>query len=139
MKIREFQQRVADALNGHEEFVQGGCKAFAEDQLDLVGGLNRQLSMARGIGVVVTTPEFSRNGCRDGGIPVETRLSIVAMEKPAINRGRSGAITALDAAELVASALDGEQFNLTRIFQTADEQKGVVSATAEFNVQIVLN
>ena len=36
MKIREFQQKIAEALNGVEELVQGGCKALAEDSLSIV-------------------------------------------------------------------------------------------------------
>ena len=31
MTIRELQEKVRDALNGVEELVKGGCKAFAED------------------------------------------------------------------------------------------------------------
>ena len=31
MTIREIQKKIADALNGVEELVQGGCTALAED------------------------------------------------------------------------------------------------------------
>ena len=34
MTIREIQKKIADALNGVEELVQGGCKALAEDAQD---------------------------------------------------------------------------------------------------------
>ena len=36
MTIREIQKQIADALNGVEALVQGGCKAFAEDVKDVV-------------------------------------------------------------------------------------------------------
>jgi hypothetical protein len=36
MKIRELQQKIADALNGVEELIQGGCKAFAENSMTVM-------------------------------------------------------------------------------------------------------
>ena len=35
MTISEIQKKIADALNGVEALVQGGCKAFAEDAQDV--------------------------------------------------------------------------------------------------------
>ena len=35
MTIREIQKKIADALNGVEALIQGGCKALAEDAKDV--------------------------------------------------------------------------------------------------------
>lgn len=138
MKIREFQQKIADALNGVEELVQGGCKALAEDTLSIVNDVALQLQAASGVAIVVTTPRLTRNGCAAGAIPTDTRLAIRCIEKPALNRKKTGHLTALDAAELVAKCLDGEQFNFAEIAQTSDQQRGTLTAEVVFNTTINL-
>lgn len=52
MKIRELQKQIADALNGVEELVQGGCTALAEDSLAIQHELDKVLS-AGGVSLVV--------------------------------------------------------------------------------------
>ena len=138
MKIAEFQKKIAEALNGVEELVQGGCKALAEDSLSIVNDVKTQLQTACGVAVVVTTPKLTRNGCAGGVIPAETRLAIRCIETPALNRENPGHLTALDAAELVARCLDGEQFNFAEIAQTSDQQRGTLTAEVTFNTTINL-
>ena len=138
MKIREFQQKIADALNGVEELVQGGCKALAEDSLSVMNDVKTQLQTAGGVAIVVTTPKLSRNGYAAGVIPADTRLAIRCIELPALNRENPGHLTALDAAELVAQALDGEQFNFAEIAQTSDQRTGTLTAEVIFNTTIHL-
>ncbi len=139
MKIREFQKKIADALNTVEELVQGGCRAFAEDALTVVNDVAQQLQMARGVAVVVTTPRFARSasGCADG-IPAECQLEVKCLEKPAINREAPGHLTALDAAEEVAHALDGETLEFASIEQYVEERTGTVVVTVAFGVDILL-
>ena len=138
MKIREFQKKLADALNGVEELVQGGCKALAEDTLSVMSDVNEQLQTAGGVAIVVTTPKLTRNGCAAGTIPADTRLAIRCIEKPAQNREDPGHLTALDAAEIVAQCLDGEQFNFAEIAQTSDQRTGTLTAEVTFNTEIHL-
>lgn len=138
MKIREFQKAVADALNGVEELVQGGCKALAEDTLSVIADVNQQLQTAAGVAIVVTTPQLSRNGCAAGVIPADTRLAIRCIETPALNRENPGHLTALDAAEIVAQCLDGERLNFAQISQTVDERRGTITAEVTFNTEIHL-
>lgn len=138
MKIREFQQKIADALNGVEELVQGGCKALAEDSLSVMNDVNEQLQTAGGVAIVVTTPKMARNGCSAGVIPADTRLAIRCIELPALNRENPGHLTALDAAEQVAQAIDGEQFNFAEIAQTSDQRTGTLTAEVIFNTTIHL-
>ena len=138
MKIREFQQKIAEALNGVEELVQGGCKALAEDTLSIVNDVTIQLQTASGVAIVVTTPKLTRNGCSAGAIPADTRLAIRCIEKPALNRKKTGHLTALDAAEIVAQCLDGEQFNFAEIAQTSDQRTGTLTAEVTFNTEIHL-
>ena len=138
MKIREFQHKLAESLNSYEELVQGGCKAFAEDTLSVMNDVKTQLQTACGVAIVVTTPKMARNGCAAGVIPADTRLAIRCIETPALNRENPGHLTALDAAELVAQALDGEQFNFAEIAQTVDQRTGTLTAEVIFNTTIHL-
>ena len=138
MKIREFQHKLAESLNSYEELVQGGCKALAEDSLSVMNDVKTQLQTAGGVAIVVTTPRLTRNGCAAGDIPTDTRLAIRCIETPALNRENPGHLTALDAAELVAQALDGEQFNFAEISQTVDQRTGTLTAEVIFNTTIHL-
>ena len=138
MKICEFQKNVVDALNTVEELVKGGCKALAEDTLSIVNDVTIQLQTASGVAIVVTTPKLTRNGCSAGAIPADTRLAIRCIEKPALNRKKTGHLTALDAAEIVAQCLDGEQFNFAEIAQTSDQRTGTLTAEVTFNTEIHL-
>lgn len=138
MKICEFQKNVVDALNTVEELVQGGCKALAEDTLSIVNDVALQLQTNSGVAIVVTTPKLTRNGCAAGDIPADTRLAIRCIEKPALNRKKTGHLTALDAAEIVAQCLDGGQFNFAEIAQTSDQRTGTLTAEVTFNTEIHL-
>lgn len=138
MKIKEFQTKIADALNTVEELLQGGCKAFAEDSLSIVHDVETQLQQASGVAIVVTTPRLTRSGCAEGSIPCDGALEIRCIELPALNRGVSGNLTALDAAEIIAGALDGEQFNFSSIDQRIDERTGTITVTVSFNTSLYL-
>ena len=138
MKIREFQHKLAESLNSYEELVQGGCKALAEDSLSVMNDVKTQLQTAGGVAIVVTTPRLTRNGCAAGAIPAGTRLAIRCIETPALNRENPGHLSALDAAEIVAQCLDGEQFNFAEISQTSDQRTGTLTAEVTFNTEIHL-
>lgn len=138
MKIKEFQTKIADALNTVEELLQGGCKAFAEDSLSIVHDVETQLQQVSGVAIVVTTPHLTRNGCAADALPCDGALEIRCIELPALNRENTGNLTALDAAEIVASALDGEEFNFNSIDQRIDERTGTITATVSFNTSIYL-
>jgi hypothetical protein len=87
----------------------------------------------------VVTPKVTRSasGC-DDGIPVEMLLAVQCAERPDLNRATPGHLTALDAAEIVAHALDGETFELASIEQWADERTRTVTATATFGFNPIL-
>ena len=138
MTIRELQKTVSDVLNGIEALVQGGCKVFAEDMLTTQNALNNAVATAGNIAVVVVTPRFDRDasGCTDG-FPAGCNLRVACIEAPA-HRGRRNGFTALDAAETVAHALDSAEIEWRSIDQTSDERRGVVTATAEFGITVIL-
>ena len=138
MKLLDFQTKIADAFNGFEKLVQGGCKAFAEDALSIVHDVETQLQQAAGVAIVVTTPRLTRNGCAADALPCDADLEIRCVELPALNRETAGHLTALDAAEIVAAALDGEQFNFSGIDQRVDERSGTITATVSFNATLTL-
>ncbi len=138
MTIRDLQKQIADVLNGVEALVQHGCKVFAEDMLTTQNDLNNAVATAGRIAVVVVTPRFERDasGC-DGGLPAGCELRVACIEAPSL-RGRRNGFTALDAAEAVAHALDSESIEWRSIEQTADERRGVVTATATFGFNPIL-
>lgn len=138
MKIKELQQQVADLLNGEETLVQGGCTALAEDAASIAYNVEKALNQG-GVALVVVTPRFTRAGDGGGpGIPVDATIAVQCVEKPQLNREIPGHLTALDAAEAVAFALDGDEVALESIEQTGDERTKTVTATATFNVSIIL-
>ena len=138
MTIRQLQKNIADALNGVEALVQGGCRAFAEDSMNVVFEVARVLNEG-GVTIVVVTPNVNRSGSGGGeGLPVEITLSIQCSEIPALNREATGHLTALDAAEIVAHELDGETLEFTGIQQTADERRKIITATVTFGLETIL-
>ena len=140
MKIREFQEYLKDRLNAVEALVQGGCKAFAEDTRTAYDE-SAQFMSEGGVAVVVVTPKFARNGCRADGIPCDARLLIRCMENPQVAAENPNALRALDAAELVAQALDSDVFLFQDIDQTVSTDRdgnSVVTATATFSTTIHL-
>lgn len=138
MKIKEFQQAIVDALNGVEELIQGGCKAFAEDSREVYKEADQHIQKGK-VAVVVVTPDLQRNGDTSGALPAETQLLIQCSEKPMAARVQPGVITALDAAEIVMHALDGSQFCWLSTRQTIDRQAGVLTATVTFATTIHLS
>ena len=138
MKIKEFQEAIAKELNALDELVQGGCKAFAEDSREIYKESDKHIQEGK-IAVVVVTPDMQRNGDTPGALPAETQLLIQCSEKPAVARVQPGAMTALDAAEIVMHALDGSQFCWLSTRQTIDRQAGVLTATVTFATTIHLS
>ena len=156
MKIQELQQAVVDALNGVEELIQGGCKAFAENSRTVYDESSSWTQQGK-VALVVVTPDMQRNGSNttvqageqaeqgegsesaSSAIPAETQLLVQCSEKPAVARTKTGVITALDAAEIVRHALDGSQFCWLSTRQTIDRQAGVLTATVTFATTIHLS
>lgn len=139
MKIRELQEYLKDRLNAVEALVQGGCKAFSEDTRTVYDE-SAQFMSEGGVAVVVVTPKFARNGCSADGIPCDARLLVRCMEKPPLAES-SNAMRALDAAELVAQALDSDVLQFQDIDQTVTTDRdgnSVVTATASFSTTICL-
>ena len=137
MTVKKLQTSVADALNGVEALVQGGCKAFAEDTRTVYKESDQWVSYGK-VALVVVTPDMSRNGDAADGIPAETQLLVQCSEKPAAARVQPGVITALDAAEIVMHALDGRQFCWLSTRQTLDRQACVLTATVTFATSVKL-
>lgn len=143
MNIKELQKKIADALNGVEELVQGGCRAFAEDTRAVYNEADQWIQNG-GVAAVVVTPDLTRNGSpfdEDGSpaIPAEAQLLVQCSEKPAVARVQAKGLTALDAAEIAMHALDGSQFCWLSTRQTLDRQAGVLTATATFATTIHLS
>ena len=139
MTIRDFQNQIVAALNGVAELTRHGCKVFAEDMLTTQNDLNNAVATAGKVAVVVVTPRIERNGAggSDGGFPSGVTLRVACIEAPAQRSKRNG-FTALAAAEAVARALDSAETVWLSIAQTADAQRGVETATAEFGATMAL-
>lgn len=138
MTIREIQKKIVDALNGVEELVQGGCTALAEDSQNVFFEVKQALEDGN-VCIVVVTPKVTRSASgTEDGIPVEMQIAVQCAERPDLNRTDADHLTALDAAEIVAHALDGEQFEFASIEQWADERTRTVTATATFGFNPIL-
>ena len=140
MNIREFQEYLKDRLNEVEALANGNCKAFAEDTREVYDE-SSQFIRNGGVAVVVVTPDLQRNGCNSDGIPMDTKLLVRCMELPPIAGSNPNTIRALDAAEIVGHALDGETIQFESIRQTQSQDRegnSVITATATFNATIYL-
>ena len=140
MNIREFQEYLKDRLSKVEALVNGNCKAFAEDTREVYDE-SSQFIREGGVAVVVVTPDLQRNGCAKDGIPMDTKLLVRCMELPPIAGSNQNTIRALDAAEIVGHALDGEPIQFESIRQTQSQDRegnSVITATATFNVTLYL-
>ena len=60
-EIKEQQEKIAEALNGVEEIVQGGCKAFAEDSMTVVNDTAQQLTSKADVAICIVTPTVKLN------------------------------------------------------------------------------
>lgn len=138
MKIKDLQQKIADALNGVEDLIQGGCKAFAEDTRTIYEEAKVWISAGK-VALVVVTPEMRRNGAAVGGIASETRLLVQCSELAPLTARQPGVMRALDAAEIVMHALDCDQFCWQETSQTIDSQSKVITVTVAFDTSIILN
>ena len=136
MTISELQNYVKCRLNKVEALVQGGCKAFAEDTRSVYDESNQWISGGK-VALVVVTPDMTRNGVAEDGVPMDTKLLVRCVEMAPV-ASSSHVMRALDAAELVGHELDGSTFNLESIRQTFDERQKVITATATFNVTVHL-
>ena len=137
MKIKELQKKIADALNGCEELVQGSCKALVEDSMTVALDIQKHLQTVKGVALVVTTPALTRDGACDG-ISVEAALTVQCVEIPEMNRRQPGHITALAAAEIVAHLLDSRQISFMRMSQSADPLTRSIIVNVDFNLTINL-
>lgn len=137
MKIRDLQEYLKDRLNGVQELVQGCCKAFAEDTREVYEASNAWIDGGN-IAIVIVTPDLRRNGCAANGIPVDGQILVRCIEKPALASSNANAIRALDAAEIVAHALDDRSIEFQDIKQTVDRMTGTITATATFSTTIQL-
>ena len=139
MTPRQIQQQIADALNADATLLQGGCRAFAEDALNVEQEAARQLHEAGGVALVVLTPAGERQGGPCGkGIKVETEITVSAAEITALNRLRPDAMTALDAAIRAALLLDGRGLEFQRYAQSTEPEYGIVKTDAVFSAQVEL-
>lgn len=140
MTLLEFQHRIVDALNDDATLMQGGCKAFAEDALDVDNETQRHLQEAGGVAIVVMTPRMKRGGTPpNGGLHcVCEGLTVMAYEVPAVNRLRPGAMTALDAAMRASLVLEGCGIPWSATVQE-DIGGGALAARATFDTDFTFN
>ena len=136
MTVKELQKELADAINGVEELVQRGCKAFAEDTRDIYKESDKWVSAGK-TAIVVVTPERRRNGGAPGAPVAETTVKIQCSERPALARTRQDSITALDAGEAVMLALDGPRFCWLSSSQTLDRATGTLTDTETFATSFI--
>lgn len=140
MTVTEFQSKIADALNADEVLSRGGCRAFAEDALDVDQETQKQLQEAGGVAILVVTPRMRRGGTPPkGGLHcVCEGLAVEAIEIPALNRARPGAMTALAAAMRASLVLEGCGIPWSATVQE-DIGGGALAARATFDTDFTFN
>ena len=96
MKIREFQTSLADHLNAVEELVQGGCRAIAEDAMNVISEVETQLQTAGGVAITTrprrklrTLAQRFRRMC--AGIPPKVRSDAAEFGQSRVQRGQTAA------------------------------------------------
>lgn len=141
MTLHDKQLEICSTLDADELLRQGGCKAIAEDSLAIGADLKKQLLIIKGVAIVVMTPSVNRiGGSVPGFMPVQVpSLTVSCVEMPALNRSRAGAMTALQAAERVATLLDSAKCNAISITQSTDESTGSLSAAVVFSTTMMLS
>lgn len=139
MTLKELQLEIAEALNGDEALAQGGCRAFAEDSHDVEQEVETKLHESGGVALVVLTPQGERAGGTPGSeIHIDLpRLTVAAVEIPALNRLDPAHLTALQAAQRAAFVLDSPEIEFLSFSQRADEG-GTLTVDAAFQTQIEL-
>lgn len=134
MTIRELQKSLVEALSANEALLQGGCRVFAENTRTVYDEADQCIQEGN-VAVVVVTPDLERAGSgvpKEDGLPFEGDILVRCMERPPVAAAQGDVMRALDAAEIVAHALDGEILEWRSIRQTADRQRGVLTATVAF-------
>ncbi len=76
MTVKELQTRVADALNGVQELVQGGYRAFAEDTRTMYAEADQWVACGK-VALVVVTPDMTEAGVT--GLTVEHNVDVATM------------------------------------------------------------
>ena len=114
---------------------------MAEDSLSINADLSKQLQTLKGVALVVMTP-----GCKiiGGGTPgyiaVEIpELTVSCVEQPTLNRAKPDAVTALEAAQIVAAILGGHSCQFQSLRQSSDETTGSLAASAVFSTTLMLS
>lgn len=137
MKIRELQERIKDHLNGIEDLVRKGCKAFAEDTRSVYDESAQWIASGK-VALVVVTPEMSRNGCTANGIAAETSIIVRCIEKAPLAK-IADTLRALDAAEIVMHALDSSSLYWQSTRQTSDKTARVFTTSVTFSTSVTLS
>ena len=96
MTIFEFQKVIEQALNGVEALVQGGCRAIAEDAMNVISEVETQLQTAGGVAITTrprrklrTLAQRFRRMC--AGIPPKVRSVPAEFGQSRVQRGQTAA------------------------------------------------
>lgn len=142
MRLGELQAFVLESIKHKAEDAFRGKEVtlICEDRLDFDSEVQRALSVAGGVAIVIGTPSAVRNGEALSRISLLCNVSIMALEVVQLNRCDDGRhITALAAAQEAALALDDNIFQNNSIRQEADESSGVLTARVDAQVSITLD
>ena len=137
--INDFQHEIKNKILTIEDLQLDFIRVICEDTATVRPEFERAVSEVGGIAVVISTPEFSRDGCNTIGIPASTRLAIRISEKPALNReAMNHELTALDVAYIVATQLNCRDAQFHSMSQEADSAGETVTVTIHFDASIML-
>lgn len=135
-----IQSAVLDLLRSSScaRLAEAGFECLAENKGDIAAAVDAAVARV-GACAMVATPSFKSESEASRAIVGTADVIVQVFETPAVNRSRAGFLTALDAAELVAAALNLAQAEAlgTLVFRSVDSA-AVNDATILYNVRFTV-
>lgn len=135
-----IQSAVLDLLRSPScaRLAEAGFECLAENKGDIAAAVEAAVARS-GACAMVATPSFKSESEASRSIVGTADVIVQVFETPAVNRARAGFVTALDAAELVAAALNLAQAEAwgTLVFRSVDSA-AVNDSTILYNVRFTV-
>lgn len=135
-----IQSAVLDLLRSPAcaRLAEAGFECLAENKGDIAAAVEAAVARS-GACAMVATPSFKSESEASRSVVGTADVIVQVFETPAVNRARAGAISALDAAELIAAALNLSAAGTfgTLVFRSLDSA-AVNDATILYNVRFTV-
>lgn len=137
--LLDLQSRVVAAIMADQQICTRGLVAIAEDKGNVVVELDA-MKAKLGVCAMVSTPRFSNE--RETGNPHgDAQLAISVLENVLLNRGATGALSALEAAEHIACLLhldDTLDLRIDSLDPLPSSDNGLIGYELTFKTRVTL-